>query len=354
MSFEEDKGIRKISFAGKKRATVVNNVDPLGEGRVAVTIKELQPNTQEAEQPTDPDKKVKLDTSRIANKEDNQFQEEINKVNFIWVRPTGMRDNAPSERTATNEQVKGGGFQPSKEGSTLKNSKYNAGGGAFKVPRIGSEIYVNFEDADPQKPTYSNETPSLVGQAPPMRNVESKGNSDSITKKVNIEIMSEGHNGSTMYFDRNEDKNNFVTKLDNGTRMKMEDNNNSSGFTVDTAGGHALRMYDKAGSDGTDNANDNCSSLGSEKFISLSSSKAHHVTIDDTNDQIIIRTKKGHTLIISDKEDFVSMHTKQENSVSLDDKNQKILIRSTGGQFIDIDDRRGTIIIKSKSGQTVI
>ena len=60
MFAESQTSIGSVSFSGKKRATVVNNVDPLGEGRVAVTIKQLQPKVAECEEPTPADTNVSL------------------------------------------------------------------------------------------------------------------------------------------------------------------------------------------------------------------------------------------------------------------------------------------------------
>lgn len=358
MFAESQTNIGSVGFSGKKRATVVNNVDPLGEGRVAVTIKQLQPKVAECEEPTPADTKRKLNKDRIANKDDNTYSEEIQDVNFIWCRPMTMRNCSATEKTSTNQQVKNGGHQTQEIGTQLKDSaKYNAGGGAYNVPRIGTDIYIEFEDGDPQKPYWLPFSPSIAGQAPPMKNVESRGNAESITNMVNIEVISEGHNGAIMYFDRNDDKGNFVIKLDNGTRIKMENNAKASGVIIDTAKGHCLRIIDKSSNDGTDNAKDNNDQDGENggSFITLLSAKGHIITLDDNSvDKIMLKNPKGNTLTLDNVKELISAVTTAGHTILMDDPGKKILIQTAEGQFIDMDDSAGVINIKSKSGSLVV
>ena len=356
---ESERTVGAVGFTGRKRATVINNVDPLGEGRVAVSIKQLRPSAGECDAPTQANTKKQLSKDRIENKDDNQYSEQIQEVNFIWARPTFLRDTSPTEKTSINQQVKGGGHQTQEQGQQLKKSaSYNAGGGPWRVPRVGTELYVFFEDGDPQKCYWLPESPSIAGQTAPMKHVESVGNRDSITNKVNISVLHEGHNGSILYFDTNDNKNNLTAKLDNGHRFKIVHNETTSGILLDTQNGHRIHIMDKSGSDGSENKLDNNDQYGNSQgtFITLQSAGGHRITADDHGSvlSIILTSAGNHEMRLDDKEKLIQIRSTSGHTALMDDQGKRIKLTTAGGMFIDMDDNSGSITIQSKTGVLVI
>jgi hypothetical protein len=310
----------EISFAGWFRAIVTNNVDPKGEGRIYVTIPKFQPEQDFGAEPTKKDDKAKINKDQVDNKNSNTVDDSVLKPNGFLARPCHILNSSPTEKTVTNNVKKGGGYQDVKIDTSLKNTNYNPMSGNYSVPRIGTWVYVFFEDEDPKKCYWLPFGPTLEGEVVPFKNVESLVNKNMPSKMVNIDVIKELFNGNVIYFDANEDKNHFEIKFDNGHRIKIEHNNLSSCIVLDTESGHQIKIVDR-------------SCIGTLENIKDA----------NTEDGIPFGS-------------FIKIETKKGNIVLLDDNagNEKIDLITQGGHKINMDDTSETITITNSPGHTIV
>jgi hypothetical protein len=307
------------NFGGLIRAEVITNVDPLGEGRVGVRLRKIMCDNMPAESPEPPSKKVNIDKSIVDNKDDNPYKSDIAVTNYQWARPVEVLNTSPSEKTVINElkevrkPINGKTHQKIELGGQLKETTYNSGAGKYKVPRVGTTVWVVFEEEDPQKLYYLPIGPSLTGQVTPMQMVEQSENKESVTKKVNIDVIREWHNGTCLYYDANDDKNCFTVKFQNGHRLKLEFNKDASGIVLNTESGHIIELIDKSSSEGDDNALDfnDQDGFNHGTFVRLQSKKGHRVLLDDNSGQekIHIRTQAGQHFLMDDVNDEIHTWT---------------------------------------------
>jgi hypothetical protein len=137
-----------IDQEGWQRALVTNNVDPRGQGRIYVTIPKQQPDAVPGEEATPADKKQKLDKQVVNNSQDNSYDDEVLQVNCYLARPTWIMEASSDEKSVNNEIKKDKGYQTIKTGKMLQG--YVPGTGSYVVPRIGTWVFVFFEDGDPK------------------------------------------------------------------------------------------------------------------------------------------------------------------------------------------------------------
>jgi len=342
----DNETIKRIDLSGIVRATVINNVDDRGgEGRIAVCISKVMPVEDELGDPVKPKTEDTLDKSMIENDSDNPYKTKIQIVNHYWVRPCYLLDKSPSERTVTNELVKDGGHQDATIGGDLKETRYIPMTGEYRVPRIGTEVYIFFEDKDPQKGFYLPFSPTLDGEVTPMDEVEKKDNVENLSKKANIQVLREFQNGTVIYADTNDDTNTFTIKMQDpnydrhlGHRIKFEHNADHSSIVIDTAYGHQIKMVDKSTNDGSNNERDNNDEDGVNKgkFITVSTPKGHKVILDDNDgfEKIQLTSSIGHNIL-------------------MDDVDHRIIAKTYTGHFIDMHDDQDHIKIHTKSGSII-
>jgi hypothetical protein len=302
--------IQVPNFKGFIRAEVITNVDPLGEGRVGVRIRKISCDNMPGEAPVPPSKKETLQKSAIDNKDDNQYKGSIPVTNYQWARPVWRLDTSPSEKTVMNDLRRvnlpgdGGTHQKIELGAQLKQTTYNPSAGSYGVPRVGTTIWVIFEDDDPLKLYYLPWGPSITGQVTPMQMVEQADNKASITRKPNIDVIREWHNGTCMYYDTNDDKNCFAIVFQNGHRLKFEFNSDASGIVLNTQGGHIVEIIDKSSREGDDNPLDYNDQDGFNHghFIRLQTKKGHRVLLDDNDnaEKVHVRSYSGLQILLDD------------------------------------------------------
>lgn len=318
-------GVEEISFDGWMRGTVVNNVDDRGEGRVGLFIRKIMTKNQPGEAPA-PESEQPLRKEFVGNEGGNAYSEGVSPDNMIWARPVSMLDASPTDRMVTNEVARGGGRQQASVGAGMKSAGYVPGTGSYSVPRIGTTVYVFFEDGDPQKAYYLPFSPTLSGQVTPMKFVESRGSVDSMSKRVNVTVLRELPNGTVVYADANEEKGTFVIRDRSGHRVKVQDCPTASGVVVDTAYGHQLKLVDKSSPDGADNpkdANDEDGVTGG-KYAKLQTPAGHHVLLDDNGgkEKVRIRSKSGHTVLLDDVSKEIHVETAGGSKIVMKDGQQ--------------------------------
>lgn len=332
--------LKKPSFSGIKRGTVINNVDPSGDGSVAVIIHELMDSHNPEDEITSPELKKSLNKEALENTEHNTYDDDIKEVNFFWARQCQLVDSSPREKTVTakinkvSSNATSGTHQEANIGTTLTDPKtaYRSNTGRYKIPRVGTEVFLFFENGDPQKLFYFPFGPSLEGQVTPMDMVEEEAFKDSPEKKVNIDVLSELCNGNVLYMNGNPEENNLAIKFSNGHRFKIQYNPTASSILIDTERGHKIKVVDRSSSDGKNNPYDANNEDGVEggSFIKIETERNHQILLDDNggNEKILVKTEKGHTMRMDDTNDTLSIHT-QNNTTSLVMKNGVQLLTKT-------------------------
>ena len=308
-------------FDGIMRGFIINNVDPKGDGKIAVIIPKLMPEESRNNNPKDFDTKAQINDSIIDNNE-NTFNKDIQKVNFFWARPTFIIETSEKEKTVITPMVKSSAQHQTVEiDTTLNLSTYNKNSGNYDIPRINTTVYVFFEDGDPQKCFYLPYAPTLDGEVIGMSFVESTDNINSMEKKVNIKVIKELHNGNVIYFDTNENENSFLIKFSNGHRIKIDNNENSSAIVLDTEYGHQVKLVDNSSSNSKKNSKDSNNEDGIEsgKFIKIETPKKHHILLDDNDgkEKIHIHSMTNHQVLLDDVVNSVHVHTGSGSTIDM-------------------------------------
>lgn len=85
--------------------------------------------------------------------------------------------------------------------------------------------------------------------------------------------------------------------------------------------------------------------LKDETHISLKTTDAHSLLLDDKDDKIEIVTTKKHVMTMDDKNQNITVKTTDGHEIIMDDKNTKITIQSKNGHFVTINDTSGSEMI---------
>lgn len=101
---------------------------------------------------------------------------------------------------------------------------------------------------------------------------------------------------------------------------------NKSQNILRTAGGNELIMEDKV----------------NDTFISMKTTDAHTLLLDDKDDKVEIVTTKKNLATMDDKNQNITVQTTDGHLLIMDDKNTKITVQSKNGHFITIDDAGGS------------
>lgn len=137
--------------------------------------------------------------------------------------------------------------------------------------------------------------------------------------------------------DGNVDRPVGLSTVPNPSRSTPVAAKNKSQNLLRTAAGNELLMEDMKG----------------ETLISLKTTDAHNILLDDKDDKIDIITTKKHKVTMDDKNQNITVQTTDGHMMIMDDKNTKITIQSKNGHFICIDDSSGgeNITLVDKSGE---
>ncbi|HRT03618.1 MAG TPA: hypothetical protein P5513_06725 [Candidatus Diapherotrites archaeon] len=316
-------------FSGLMRAEVMINTDPLGEGRIGVMIKKIMSDENHGDDPKDSkSSKESINKKAIDDSGENTFDSKISNSNYLWARPVFFLNSSDKERSVSNAipPVKGDPNEASTHpkitlGEELKQTKYVPTTGSYDIPRVGTIVWVIFEDDDPQKLYWLPFGPSLDGQVTPMDEVEQKINKNLPKNKSNITVLREWHNGTVLYYDTNDNRNVFTLKFQNGHRFKIEFNAVASGIVMNTEKGHIIELIDKSS---VLTALDNPMNINIEDGIPFGS--------------------------------FIRLQTNKGNKILLDDNAgmEKIDVITQGGHKINMDDNSKTITTTDINGNTIV
>lgn len=137
--------------------------------------------------------------------------------------------------------------------------------------------------------------------------------------------------------DGNVDRPLGLSTIPNPSRSSPVAAKNKSQNVVRTAAGNEFLMEDLKG----------------ETLISLKTTDAHNILLDDKDDKIDIITTKKHKVTMDDKNQNITVQTTDGHLLIMDDKNTKITVQSKNGHFMCIDDSSGgeNITLVDKSGE---
>ena len=218
--------LQDINFNGHFRGRVVNNVDEHLEGSIGVFIPALvvdMPDSMEGPAPLD----NPISAPVFHNQDEIPLRSSVREDNYIWARPcSALVENG---------------------------SDSNNFGGSFKIPKIGTMVWVIFEGGDPNRPYWLPFTPTVEGDVISGANIgkgigtgEAGANWKDPAKRVNIEVMTEFDNGNVVYIDANDNANTFVIRWANGHTVSLQDSA-ESGINLNTAKGHLVQLDDNSG-----------------------------------------------------------------------------------------------------------
>lgn len=117
---------------------------------------------------------------------------------------------------------------------------------------------------------------------------------------------------------------------------------NKSQNIIRTAAGNELVMED----------------MKDEAHISLKTTDAHQILLDDRENKIDIISTNKHKVTMDDKNQNITVQTTDGHVLTMDDKNTKITIQSKNGHFVTINDKSGdekiTVSDKDKKNTFII
>jgi type VI secretion system secreted protein VgrG len=142
--------------------------------------------------------------------------------------------------------------------------------------------------------------------------------------------------------DGNVDRPIGLSTVPNPSRSTPVAAKNKSQNLLRTAAGNELLMEDMKG----------------ETLISLKTTDAHNIVLDDKDDKIDIITTKKHKITMDDKNQNITVQTTDGHLLIMDDKNTRITIQSKNGHFMTINDKSGeekiTLSDKDKKNTFII
>lgn len=148
------------------------------------------------------------------------------------------------------------------------------------------------------------------------------------------------HAGAEMVWacvDGNVDRPVGISSAPNPSRNTPVAAKNKSQNILRTAAGNELLMDDKIG----------------ESVVSMKTTDAHTVLLDDKDDKIEIISTQKHVVTMDDKNQNITIKTTNGNVVVLDDKNQSITMATTNNHKLVMDDKNTKINLESKNGHRI-
>jgi len=338
------KGIQKQDFDGIMRGLVIDNADPKREGRVAVMIPKLMTGWVDFQPPQKPGTKATLNKFIIKNYEENNYIDKIQQVNFFWARNCEMIDSAPAGYYINNEKTPKNSNDTNTHQEVKVNidTHYNRYGGSMRIPRLGTYVFIIFDDGDPQKCYYLPFGPSQSGETIPLKSLEeeSTSNAKSPVKRANINVIREWHNGNIFYVDTNHNINTIVIKYEDGAKWKMRYCENAKFNQWVTQDGHSIFMKDK-------------DKKSPEQYVEIKTTENNTTRWDDYNDYIQTMTTGGHWTRYDDKNKFIQTTTTSGHYMRYDDKNKFMQIQTANGHIIRMDDEGKFIQVQTTYGEII-
>ena len=228
----------EIKLVGLKRAKVTNNVST--DGSISLYI----PETMMDMGGGNPDEPEHEETSVPGSfLDDSPYKPSVKSKSggSIWARPTFF----------SNDEQKG--------------SKMC---GHFKVPKIGSWVYMFFENGDSAKPYWLPLSPTINGKG--ISADMMVGHDASGAKMANMSIIDSFGNGTIIFYDENEDANAFVIRLGSGHLIQSRNGGGVSQIEFLSTDGHNIKIDD------------------TNKKLSMTSAGGQHVIIDDGANSVTV------------------------------------------------------------------
>lgn len=290
--------IGEISRKDKMRAIVVSVADPDLEGKIAVVIPKLMAKV-------DP-RTIAATKSPIAVNRSNTVNEELHDLispsieasNHYWCRPV-FRDE-------------------------------------FLVPYPGNQVYVFFEDGDPQKAYYEMTDPTLNGEVIHMKHVKATPNTLDKDKKPLVHVFKEFKDFTIVYYDENDDDKRYSVTFDTGHMISINDNPTERNIELVTTKLNRVILDDL------------------NKHITIHTTDKHQVKLDDANKKITVDTTAGHNITMSDAEKFIKVTTTGGHDIRMDDAAKKVIVTTTGNHTINMDDAGKMVTVSSAGGNKVM
>jgi hypothetical protein len=207
--------VREVGLDGIMRAKVIKIDDPKAEGRIGCIIPRLMFKFDHSIQEVE-SMEYEVDSSKWDESSEIQVEETLDTVNYIWMRPSWFVFNGPQENNV---------------------------GGSYRVPRIGTWVFVFFEDEDPQKGYYFPFGPTNDGEVINNEKNESPYIGD-VEMNPQVDIIREYPNGTIIYTDFNEDRNEVVIKFRNNHVMRITDREDSNGIEFHTHNKNYIKIDD--------------------------------------------------------------------------------------------------------------
>lgn len=250
------------------RGLVVSVVDPLMEGRIAVIIPRVMPNS-------DPNMA--------------QTKEKTNTVNKDILHNTELTGAVASTAKSSNQMW----ARPCRNAST----------GNFRVPYKGQTIYCYMEDGDPSKLYYKPYGPTLSGEVIAMDEVRASGDVFSPEKKPFIHVYDEFNDGTTIYYNENAENRELHCKFSNGFTASMESNPKAQRFelTTDLLYTFLIDQLNKKILTKCPNGHTMLIDAGEAPKISVTTASGHVILLDDSEKPgAYITTAGGHVVNVDD------------------------------------------------------
>jgi hypothetical protein len=356
---------RLPDFSGFMSAFVVDNVDPMGLGRLLCYVPRLQPEHEAIPEVEFEEVEVefkivngrfsnnKLElASIIANRSFIDVPELVVMRNCMWFYPSHLIQNGPDDR-----------------------ERVVSAAGVYQSVRIGTWITVYFVDGDPKKPYWlpATQNTSEVIQNKLANRDNSNADWDDPETKPNVHVLHEWYNGNLIEVNNNENTNSMQFAMYNKSehlrnpragapgemasrsagisyfrarpgarvahRLKMEFNDKVNEVELISVGRKRL-LFDEINDYVIMHSTDRHALVMSDRdqFVKVQTNKGHRILLDDLYKEVLVNTRNGYVAKLSDAEMLMEAYTVGKHRVSIDDLMQEMKIVSYQGHRITIND----------------
>lgn len=311
MNFNENLKYKSIFLTG----VVMSTVDPRNEGCIGVSINKLMKDSFSGAKPTPIIVLEPLRDTIIANDKKLKVSKFIHLYNMYWVRP--LLEFNSNIQIVHHEELgrEGRKIEEFQETPDLVKNYDIITQGEYKVPRVGTKVFVFFLDGDPQKGYYLPWSATQRGEKINGLHSFNKENWTDSRKKRNIHLK-EYWNGLTFEIDTNQDENTFHITFDDGNKKR----------------GHRFKMTYNSG----------------KKEMELFTQDKNRILLDDLNKIIMVASKEGNHIIIDDANQNITTFTKNNNAIMIDDADGKISILQKDKNTIYLDGSKIKLLTKLK------
>lgn len=228
------------------RGIVVDRIDPIMEGRVAITIPRLMHEGDPAGLKFKK-KTINVNTDFLENNEISELvNTNVESSNAIWARPVKTES------------------------------------GRYKIPYVGQTIYVFMEDGDPSKTYYMPFGPTIQGDNPEMYFVKAVSDVYTPDKKPNIHLFEEFHDKTAIYYNENTETREYRVNLPNGSFLSISENETATQIEIQTSGKQSIVIDD------------------TNKKITVTTASGHGIIMDDGEKTgVYVKTSGGSSVDMS-------------------------------------------------------